>query len=124
MSNRDELIDYLKLQISTVPALDDIQVVKSVRSVDALNKVTLVVKTQQYEKLPQAPKSAILNGTFLLTLVSPLVDLDKAEDQLDDILEALLPLLFRATLNWTQASQVGFGDQYLAYDITLTSILS
>lgn len=123
MSNRDTLIAYLQATLAATSGLEDVQVIKSARATDSLNKPTLIVKTQGYVKMPAAPIKK-RTGTFLAVLVSPLTDLDDAEDQLDDLLDLLLPALFTSGLNWESADQTGFGDRYLSYDITLTSILS
>lgn len=123
MSNRDELIAYVQGVLAAVPGLEGVQTVKSARAVSQLNKPTLAFKTQSYTKTAAAPLSK-RTGEFLLTLISPLVDLDDAEDQLDDLLELLLPALLTSGIVWESATQVDFGDQYLAYDITVTSILS
>lgn len=123
MSNRDSLIAYLEGVLAGTPGLEGVEVVKSARGTDALNKPTLVIQTQGYDKLPAAPIKK-RQGRFLATLVSPLRDLDKAEDQLDDLLDILLPALFTSGIIWNTADQGGFDESYLAVEITITSILS
>lgn len=123
MSNRDTLIAYLEGVLSGTPGLEAVEVVKSARNVDRLNKPTLQVRTRGYDKLPAAPIKK-RSGRFVATLISPLTNLDDAEDQLDDLLDLLLPALFTSGIVWQSAEQVGWDDTHLAYDIDIVSILS
>lgn len=125
MSIRSDLAAYLATVIAGNPELDAIKLVPSVRDVGALSKPTLIIKTDSFEKIAVAPRSR--QGNFTLTLVSPHANIDSAEDQLDELLEPLLPALFTAGILWTEATQVAYGEPertYLAYDIRISSILS
>lgn len=122
MSIRTDLVERLKLICSTTEGLESIRVIESVRNVgEGTNTPMLIVKTNGLRKLPQAPRAS-LTGEFGLTLVSPHVDIDKAEDQLEAILEVLLPTLFTFSMSWESADQVAWDDARIAYDITITSI--
>lgn len=124
MSSRSSLIDYLEPIVAATPGLEDIRFIRSVRAVDQLgNKPILILKTDSIEVLPEAPRSSPL-GRFTLVLVSPHVDVEKAEDQLDDLLEILLPTLFGAAVMWERATQTAYDDQHISYDISIRSILS
>ena len=123
MSQRDVLIEYLELVLAGTPGLEDVQVVRSGRATDRLNKPTIQVKTRGYDKLPQAPIKK-RTGRFLASLISPLTDLDEAETQLDNLLELLLPALFKSGLMWQTADLTAWSDSQLAYDIELQTILS
>jgi hypothetical protein len=93
-----------------------------VRDLGELSQPTLIVKTDSYEKLAAAPIRKRL-GNFTITLVSNHDDIDRAETQLDDLLEALLPALFTAGLSWQEATQVEYSGN-LAFDIRITSIVT
>lgn len=123
MSSRSSLIAYLEPVIAAAPGLEAVRVVRTVRATDKLSKPTLIVRTNTFEKLPAAPLSSML-GRFTLCLVSPHTDVERAEDQLDDLLEILLPLLLTSGVIWEQATQTQYDDQHLAYDITIQTILS
>lgn len=122
MSMRKDLAAYLEQLVAEIEPLNDIKVVDSTRALGEITRTTLVVKTDRYEKLPEAPQKR--QGRFVLTLISKHQDIDRAEDDLDDRLEVLLPALTTSGLIWTSAAQVGYGDSNLAYDITVTSILT
>lgn len=122
MSMRKDLAAYLEQLVAEIEPLNDIKVVDSTRALGEITRTTLVVKTDRYEKLPEAPQKR--QGRFILTLISKHQDIDRAEDDLDDRLEVLLPALTTSGLIWTSAAQVGYGDSNLAYDITITSILT
>lgn len=122
MSLRADLVEYLTALVPTVEGLEKVDVIGSVRNVgEGSNVPMLIVKTNGLRKLPQAPRSH-MTGNFTLTLVSPHVDIDRAEDQLDGLLELLLPSLFNWGMSWESADQVGWDDSRIAYDITINSI--
>lgn len=121
MSLRTDLIEYLAVLIADEPGLEQIHLVGSARSVDAPSRPNLIVKTNGFRKLPQAPQRN-LTGEFLLTLVSKHTDVDLAENELEGLLEVLLPKLFTWGLSWETADQVGWQDSLIAYDITVNSI--
>ena len=122
MSTRDSLITYLTTLLGATEGLEDVRLVKSVRATDVLSKPVLIVKTVSFQKLPAAPIGNML-GEFLLTLVSPHDDVELAEDQLDDLLEIILPTLFNNHLVWTSAAQVSYDAKHIAYDIAVSNIL-
>lgn len=123
MSQRDEVIAYLTPILAETAGLEKVKLVKSIRSLGELGaKTPLIVKTDSYEKLPQAPMSKRL-GHFTLILVSTKRDLDEAEDQLDDLLEILLPKLISSGIIWDTATQTAYDDTHLSYDISIRSIL-
>ena len=121
MSTRDTLIQYLETVLPATEGLEGIKLVKSIRANDVLSQPILVVKTVSFVKLAEAPIGNMM-GEFLLTLVSPHNDIERAEDELDDLLEVLLPALFNSHLVWTSATQVSLEGR-LAYDIAVSNIL-
>jgi hypothetical protein len=122
MSLRTELCDYLETVCANTAGLEKVRVVRVVRDLGELSQPTLIVKTDSYEKLAAAPIRKRL-GNFTITLVSNHDDIDRAETQLDDLLEALLPALFTAGLSWQEATQVEYSGN-LAFDIRITSIVT
>lgn len=123
MSTRHSIIARLHDLIAATPALADVRIIPTIRATDRLSKPSLIVRTNTIEKLLEAPIKQVM-GTFTLVLVSPHTDLEKAEDQLDDLLDALLPALFDSKIKWTLATQTQYDDEHLAYDITIQTILS
>ena len=121
MSTRDTLIQFLETILPSTEGLEGIKLVKSIRANDVLSQPILVVKTVSFVKLAEAPIGNMM-GEFLLTLVSPHNDIERAEDDLDDLLEVLLPALFNSHLVWTSATQVSL-EGHLAYDIAVSNIL-
>lgn len=123
-SMKTAVVDYLTDVVLAAPATADIRVIGSVRQLDQLdNRPVLIVKTDSYEKLPAAPQTKRL-AHFTATLVSPHVDPERAEADLDDRLEVLLPLLLTSGLNWTDATQAAYDETHICYDIKLDSILT
>jgi hypothetical protein len=121
MSSRDTLIASLEPILASVEGLEDVRLVKSVRNIGELSKPTLIVSTDAFEMNEAAPRSTAV-GRFTLALVSPHQDLDRAEDQLDDLLELLLPTLLSYNMVWTRAEQTQFDSSHLSYDISVTAI--
>lgn len=122
MSLRADLVEYLTTILPTIEGLEKVRVIGSVRNVgEGTNTPMLIVKTNGLRKLPQAPRTH-MTGEFSLTLVSPHVDIDAAEDQLDGLLELLLPALFTWGMSWESADQVDWDESRIAYDITINSI--
>ena len=122
MSSRASLIAFLEPIISSTDGLENIKVIPTVRANDRLSRPILIVKTESLEKLTEAPH--YVQGNFTLCLVSNHTDIDRAEDQLDDILETLLPALQGAGVMWDRATQTQYDEQHIAYDITVRSVLS
>ena len=112
-SHRAQLAAALK------PHLPDTwRIVPAQRNVDFGNKVTLLVKQRSYVRLAQAPASH-LTIEFVLTLVSKHQDIDRAEDELDELLPDLLPLLETSKMRWESATKVEVDGNRLGYDIIL-----
>lgn len=97
------------------------RVVASVRTVDRLDGPLVQIKPGTFTPNPAAPHRA-LDHSATVTVVSPLIDLDRAADDLDDdLLPALLGAL--ADLDFavvTSGELVTYADQHLAYDIAVT----
>lgn len=121
MSLRTDLVAYLTEILAAAPGLEDVKVVGSVREVGELDRPVLIVKTNSYAKVPAAPIRNIV-GEFTITLISAHRDIDRAENDLEDRLEVLTPLLFTHGMSWQAADQAAYDDQHLCFDIRITSI--
>lgn len=123
MSARTLVLEQLQ---SIVEAFPDIgiapqRVVTAARNLSDLDAPAIVVKTTDYQPTPQAPlRNTTWTGTAVL--ISPHKDLERAEDDLERMLEELGPLLNTAALRWTNAQLTNADEQHLALDITITAI--
>lgn len=121
MSIRSDLAALLKpLLPSTVKIID---VPRSVDGVEAKRPVVLLYRESR-EK--QANAIGDYNDTFTMWVVSPQVDVRRAEDGLDDLLDDVLLALDTITwLNWSRAERALFGEQQApAYKINLSVIVN
>lgn len=119
MSVRSDFADQLRADWAEIPALSGVTVVATERALDDVTKPTALVRQKTVARLPQAPLTS-RNVGLLLTLISPLLDLDKAGDQLDDLIDATFAYL-GPRFKHEEASAVGYGER-LAYDIPVTVI--
>lgn len=111
--------DYLEAQLK--PLLPRTwKIVPVQRNLDALSRVTVMLKQQKISKEPSAPLSHHLLD-FIVTVICPNTDVATAEVKLDDQVDDLI-FAIDATKNvrWTDATKVVFGNaEYPAYDITV-----
>jgi len=91
------------------------------RSLDGVEtqRPVIMLYRERVEKAPNALGDYF--NTFALWIISPNVDPKRAEDQLDNMLEDVIPALDELTwLNWNFAERSTFGDnQAPAYKIEL-----
>lgn len=86
-------------------------------NLDKLANVVVMLKQQTFEPLPEAP-AGWLKVSVIVTCVSPLKDIPKAEDQLDDaVLQLITDLEGIESLIFQRAEKVLFQDEYIAYDL-------
>ena len=121
MSIRTDLADALRTDWASIPALGGVRVVATERELDDVTVPTALIRQKTVTRTPQAPQSHRSIG-ILLTLISPHLDLDRAGDQLDDIVPAALDYL-DPRYGHEEATAVGYAKR-LAYDIPLTVIAS
>lgn len=108
MSLRSDLVAYLTELLPLTPGLEDVRVIPTVRAVDEISKPILIVKTDTRSPLPQAPRKSV-QGEFTLTLVSPHIDVERAEDDLEARLELLEPSLTTwGMLKFPQSDILGY----------------
>jgi hypothetical protein len=118
---REKLIEYLTAVCAETEGLEKVKFVTSARNLGNLSQPTLILAVDSYEPTPAAP--AYVQGNFVGVLVSNHLDLDKAEQQLDELLAALLPKLFGWGVMYSRAVPTDFDDQHRSFDISFSSTL-
>ncbi|WP_341935516.1 hypothetical protein MRBLWO14_001168 [Microbacterium sp. LWO14-1.2] len=121
MSVRKEIETQLKADWADIAELAGVRVIATERELDDITVPTALIRGKSFALTPQAPLSH-RNVGLLVTLISPHLDLDRAGDQLDDIVTATLDYL-DARYSHDDATAVGYGAR-LAYDIPFTVIAS
>jgi hypothetical protein len=106
---------------SAIPALTGIRVVATERELDDIQQATALTRGRSIGKAPAAPNSHRTVG-LLLSLISPHQDMDRAADELDDLVAAALDYLDTRFLH-EDATVVGYGDR-LAFDIPISVLAS
>lgn len=101
-----------------------------IRKPDELDGVTVVVHLQKIERLPEAPLGSQV-ATYLVTVVDPAQDWSQADAALDDEIVDLIAALDSVRnesglpiLRWTSADRNTWNDTYLAFDISVTAIIT
>lgn len=119
MSIRSDLAAALK---PLLPAR--VKIVDVPRSLDGLepNKPVIMLYRETVEKAPNSIGDYF--NQFVIWVVNPGVDIPRAENALDDLLDQVLVALDDITwLNWRNAERSVFGDQQApAYKINLTVV--
>ncbi len=124
MSARTLVLDALNEIVDTTPGLEELQgrVVRAARGIGELDRAALLVKTGQYAPTPAAPTRNV-TWTCTAVLVSKYRDQERAEDDLETMLEALTPKLLTHSMKWTSAELTAFDDdQHLSLDIAIEAI--
>jgi len=117
MSIRTDLVDKV-----TAVAGRTANVIPYQDSTDVLDKVTIMVKLLSIAPLAEAPRGAYRIG-YVLTVVSPATDAQKAEAELDDYVVSLLGDLDGLDwFAWDSADKVLFQSTNLAYDVTCWTV--
>lgn len=120
-STRQQLAELLKPLLPSAVKIIDVP-----RSVDGIEskKPVIILYRETRGKAPNSVGDYM--DTFTLWVVSPFVDVRRAEDGLDDLLDEVLLALDTITwLNWSTAERSMFGDQQApAYKITLSVTVS
>jgi hypothetical protein len=128
MTARTMFLDALETIITNTPALENVRVIRSPRQVDDLGRTPIIqAKTDAYERTPASPRRNV-TWTGTATLVSPHKDTNAAEEQLEQLFDALTTPLTSSQFLWTAAPLVAYGQnedgsaKYLALDIAVTAI--
>lgn len=87
-------------------------------AVDDVDRITVVLKLQEVQRMPEAPLGAYLTS-WIVTVTDPHTDPAKADPSLfDAVIDLLDDLDDLSWLRWTSAKKVLDNDRY-AYDITI-----
>lgn len=87
------------------------------RMPETIDRVTVALKLAAFEPAPIAPIGSLMNEA-VLAIASPLTDIEKAEDALDDQVRDLCAALDALDrVQWSRAVKVD--DPHLGWDITL-----
>lgn len=117
MSVRSDLADALRPLLPATYKIVDVP--RSLDGLEAKRPVVLLYRESR-AKAPNAIGDYF--DTFTLYVVSPIIDTRRAEDALDDALDAVVDALDQIKwLNWSTAERSLFGDAMApAYKVTLT----
>lgn len=115
MSVRDDVAD---LAVAALAAADiEVNVVRSLRDPGILQIPILVIDQQTVGRFAPAPLEHSTVG-MILHLVSRHVDMDDAEDELDELLPLVLDAFDQqGQIAWVTATKVPYAGKYTAYDI-------
>lgn len=101
-----------------------------IRKPDDLDGVTVIVHLQKIERMPEAPLGSQV-ATYLVTVVDPAQDWSQADEALDDEIVDLISALDSVRnenglpiLRWASADRNTWNDTYLAFDISVTAIIT
>jgi len=121
MSDSQSVREWLEDQLT--PELPEgWRFIPNQRMAATIDRITVVLKHTDIERLPEAPLGTLRN-TVVLTVADPHEDQVRAENELDDaVLELCTAIDGLPNINWTRASKVLVNDTYLGWDITLTVI--
>ncbi|WIA98031.1 hypothetical protein [Curtobacterium sp. MCBA15_004] len=121
--------DWIKEQLAPLlPRRWDLAVYT--RKPDDISRPTVIVTLQKIERLPESPLGSQL-VTYLVTVVDPAADWSQADALLDDEIVDLVNALDATRnerglpiLRWTSADRNTWSDTYLAFDITVTAVIT
>jgi len=119
MSIRTWFADQLRTDWASIPELAGVRVIATERALDTIAEPTALIRLKRMEREPKAPLSTRRVG-LLLTLISPYIDLDRAGDQVEELIEAAMTYL-GPRFPHDAAEVVGYADR-LAADIPVTII--
>ncbi|MFI8633996.1 hypothetical protein ACIGEP_15535 [Microbacterium sp. NPDC077663] len=108
-----------KTDFEAIPSLAKVKVIATEKVIDAPRTPTLLIRQTSIGRCPTAPLSH-RNVGIIATLISPHEDMDRAGEQLADLVADLLDYLDTRFAH-DDATQVGYNDR-LAYDLPLTVI--
>jgi hypothetical protein len=119
MSVRSEIAAQFSDDWDAIPALAGVRIVVTEREIDDPDRATALIRQRTIGKHPSAPMSHRQVG-LLLTLISPHLDLDRAANELDELVTEALDYLDPRYLH-EDAQSVGYNERS-AYDIPFTVI--
>lgn len=117
-SVRKQIEATFKEDFAAIPALAGLRVIATERNLDTPERDTALIRQRSLRRLPEAPLTHNRVG-MLLTIISAREDFDRAGDDLDELVPAVLAYLDKKFPSDDEASSVMYDDR-LAYDIPFT----
>lgn len=121
MSVRTEIADMFATDWADIPELAGVRVVATERALDDIQVPTALLRIKSVGRSDAAPNSH-RNYRLTLTLISAHTDMDRAADELDELVDQVLRYL-DTRIKYDPAEVVGYDDR-LAFDIPLTILAS
>lgn len=121
MSVRTDFADMLRTAWAEIPELAGVRVIATERELDTVTEPTALIRLKRVGREPSAPLKHRRIG-LLVTLICPHVDLDLADDELEELIAAALDY-FGPRFIHEDAELVGYGSR-LAADIPVNIIAS
>jgi hypothetical protein len=114
-SVREDLAAFLT---SSLPA--GWKIVSSTRNIDVSDQIIVQIKHQKMKRLQYAPIGH-MEHELTITISSPMLDRDRAEDELDvGVVELVTHLDTLSSLGWTEATKAVVDDQQrIGWDVTV-----
>lgn len=122
MSVRSELAAQFATDWASIPGLSDVRVVATERKLDDIRTFTALIRARSITRSTAAPNSH-RDVSVLLTLISPHLNADVAQDDLDERAEAILDYL-DTRYRHEGATSAGWANERFAYDIPITILAS
>lgn len=104
------------------PVTAGMKTIRSYAGLERLEQPVMIIKQNRIEPHPALPTNSHLIG-FVVTIASPYADVDRAEDQLDGLVNDLIHAIDDTdSIMWTSADRTQVQDQFHAYDINVQLI--
>lgn len=111
-----------QLSDALAPHLPGVKIVAASRSLDKLTGPTAQLTLREFTRLPDAPIGKH-KAEFTVTVITPLVTPQRAEDDLDALVADLVHGIDQIDwLSWESARKVIYADTHLAYDVTVFAV--
>lgn len=89
------------------------------KNIDKPDTTVVMFKQSEIRPDPKARLTHVLID-MIATIICPLTDQARAEDELDDDVLALVFALHKSRIAWTTATKVAWAAGTIAYDVSLT----
>jgi hypothetical protein len=120
VSVRKDFEALLTSDWAEIPALSGVRVLATEAPLDEVERPTALIRIKSVERHPQAPQGAFWHG-FTLHLISSHFDPDRAADQLEELLEAVLDYFKPRPLFKYEQAEFGLAtESNLAYLIPIS----
>lgn len=95
------------------------KIIRFQKALDNFTTPVVILKQSAITRLAEAP-DGVHAVEFTVTIASPHIDREKAEDQLDDNVNALIHAIDTLGILCTRADKAAFTDTYICWDIALS----